>query len=224
MTEVVTQSSESEQPNGGNATPDAPSGFVLPTEYDWLKDPQKAYEAVTKLQSKSAERLNELAAERERLAKLEAEQRQRQESEMKEQNRFKELYEQALAELEKTKLLMQERETALQKRQIENAFILAANGKNIIDPDAALKLANLSGVKITDEGVNGVNEALETLIKERPYLVKAATGQAPVAPQIPPMNPAGGVAFTREAIEKMTPAQVIANWDAVQATIKTQPK
>jgi len=56
----------------------------------------------------------------------------------------------------------------------------------IVDPDAAAKLADLSGVKVGDDGtVTGVREALEALLQAKPYL--KASGPAKVGV---PSNPA----------------------------------
>lgn len=57
----------------------------------------------------------------------------------------------------------------------------------IVDPDAAAKLADLSGVKVGDDGtVTGVKEALEELLQAKPYL--RAAGPSKVGA---PSNPAG---------------------------------
>lgn len=55
---------------------------------------------------------------------------------------------------------------------LENAF-LKDNTRTWIDPDAALKLADLSKVEIDDDGkVHGLSSALDRLAANSPYLLK----------------------------------------------------
>lgn len=62
----------------------------------------------------------------------------------------------------------------------------------IVDADAAAKLADLSGVKVGDDGtVEGVREALEALLEAKPYL-KAAPKQVGS-----PSNPPGAATGER---------------------------
>ncbi len=61
--------------------------------------------------------------------------------------------------------------------RIRHAVEIAAAGMDFQSPADAFDLADLTGVEITDDGeVTGVKEALEALVKAKPYLVKAQTG------------------------------------------------
>lgn len=56
---------------------------------------------------------------------------------------------------------------------IKAAFAEQAVAANLVNVDDAFLLADLSGVEVDDDGkVTGVKEAVERLVKEKPYLVK----------------------------------------------------
>ncbi|MED1164271.1 hypothetical protein [Bacillus paranthracis] len=57
----------------------------------------------------------------------------------------------------------------IEKERITNEFIKAATGK-VAYVDAALKLADLSGVKVKDGKVTGMDEVVEGLLKDNPFL------------------------------------------------------
>ena len=65
-------------------------------------------------------------------------------------------------------------EADIKKLRLDNAF-LSANDVDWHDAEAALRLADLSEVKIGDDGtVTGLKEALKKLSEAKPYLVKKA--------------------------------------------------
>ncbi len=111
---------------------------------------------------------------------------------LEEQNRYKELYEQE----------RQARETERTARKddlIRSRFLLTAQSKGFVDPDSAFviakSLAGFSAVAVDDAGaVSGIDELIETLAKEKPYLItqpqekktqSVGTASNP-APQTPP--------------------------------------
>lgn len=60
---------------------------------------------------------------------------------------------------------------------IKAAFAEQAIAANLVSVDDAFALADLSGVEVSDDGtVTGVKEAVEQLVKAKPYLVKQAGG------------------------------------------------
>jgi len=71
------------------------------------------------------------------------------------------------------------------EQRAKTAFIkaaFAAHGAtaNLVNIDDAFKLADLSQASVQDDGtVEGVKEAIEQLIKDKPYLVKVAGTQQP---------------------------------------------
>ncbi|MEV2312441.1 Clp protease ClpB [Paenibacillus larvae] len=73
----------------------------------------------------------------------------------------------------------------IQKERITNEFIKAATGR-VAYVDAALRLADLSGVKVKDGKVIGMDEVIEGLLKDNPFL--ANKPQQPVGSST---NPSG---------------------------------
>lgn len=60
---------------------------------------------------------------------------------------------------------------------IKAAFAEQAIAANLVSVDDAFALADLSGVEVSDDGtVTGAKEAVEQLVKAKPYLVKQAGG------------------------------------------------
>lgn len=77
---------------------------------------------------------------------------------------------------------------ALRTARMENAFLRAALGK-VDDLDAAWKLADRTGVTITDDGtVTGMDEVVAKLVDRYPYL-RPEEDPAPFTP--PPTEPSG---------------------------------
>jgi hypothetical protein len=75
-------------------------------------------------------------------------------------------------ELNETKATNQQLLNQIKDLRIQNAFV-TDNTHDWHDARAALKLADLSGVTIDDEGtVKGLKEALEAVAKSSPYLLK----------------------------------------------------
>lgn len=126
-----------------------------------------------------------------RMAQLAAADRKREEAEQK----LKALQDAALSEEEKRKRDLEAateqikaKDDEIKGLKLERAF-LKDNTHEWHNPDAALKLVDLSGVAIGDDGkTTGLKEALEALAKAHPYLVKpkadgtgdaaSATGQS----------------------------------------------
>lgn len=77
---------------------------------------------------------------------------------------------------EEKQTLAQQLETLqkqIQQEKITNEFIKLATKYNIEYIDDALKLADLSGVKVGEEGtVEGVEDVIKSLVENKPYLVK----------------------------------------------------
>lgn len=88
------------------------------------------------------------------------------------------------AELTDAQEQLQEAQTALQDRAIENAFLIS-NKYTWHNPTTALRLLNRDGLKVAEDGsVSGIDAAIEALSKSEPYLIKAennghGTGSGP---------------------------------------------
>jgi hypothetical protein len=122
----------------------------------------------------------------ERAKKAEELEKQQQEAERKaaeEQGKFQDLYKSAEERATKA-------EAALKQTRIENAATLAAAKLGVIDPAAAIKLMDQSGISVSDDGtISGVAEAVKALQTSSPYLFKTpAQGSVGGGDT----NPAGG--------------------------------
>ena len=62
-----------------------------------------------------------------------------------------------------------------EKAQVDNRIITEANKLGVIDPDAVISLLDRKGIKVTDEGIEGVAEAVKALIEAKPYLTQGKT-------------------------------------------------
>ena len=104
-----------------------------------------------------------------RLADIAAAQEEAERKALEEQQRFKELY-------EKERQARETESVARKEDAIRSRFLLAAQSKGIVDPDVAFVIAKslpaFVAVKFDGEGkVTGIDEVVETLVKEKPYLV-----------------------------------------------------
>ncbi len=85
----------------------------------------------------------------------------------------------AMTETEKLKAEKEEADkkaaTAMERanqRLIKSEVIAAATKLNVVDPDAAYALMDKADVVVDDDGnVSGVKEALDALVKSKPYLI-----------------------------------------------------
>jgi hypothetical protein len=116
------------------------------------------------------------AAER-RLAEIAAAQEETERKALEEQERFKELY-------EKERQAREKEASGRKDDAIRARFLLAAQSKGIVDPDVAFIIARslppFGAVQVDDEGkVTGIDEVVETLVKEKPYLVSQPQQQKP---------------------------------------------
>lgn len=134
-----------------------------------------------------------------------------------------------LAELKKAQMSDEERrearltELATQNQALEGqvkaarleAAVSAAAGKlDIVDPDAAVRLLDLTGVTYGDDGApENIDTLLAALLEARPYLRRP--DPQPSVPQAgSPANPAKptpqGAALTRDDLARMSPEQIMA--------------
>jgi hypothetical protein len=81
-------------------------------------------------------------------------------------------------------------ERAHKERVIEYEAKLLAVQRGVVDPDAAYKLLDLAKVKLGDDGKPvGLDDALNELVKAKPYLLSRGTGApAPAAGNPPRMG------------------------------------
>lgn len=166
-------------PNPDPNTP--PAGDPKPN------DPNPA-EGLTEDQLKLAfqhPRFKELAAKAARAKELEEAQAKAEEERAKQNGEFEKLAEQNKAEAEKWRGQYQSAVT-------NNAIIAAAVKAGVTDTDAAIKLLDREGIKLNDDGtVEGVEEAVKSLIESKPYLKGAAPNVNIGGPSNPDPNGPG---------------------------------
>jgi hypothetical protein len=112
-----------------------------------------------------------------RLAEIAAAQEEAERKALVEQERFKELY-------DKERQAREKEASGRKDDAVRARFLLAAQSKGIVDPDVAFIIARslppFGAVQVDDEGkVTGIDEVIETLVKEKPYLVSQPQQQKP---------------------------------------------
>jgi hypothetical protein len=120
----------------------------------------------------------EKALEEKRLAELSA------------QERAEEIAKKFEAERNEYAKQLEEYKTQAQREKVVNAFIKAAPGVNIPSDriDAALKLADLSAVTVGENGVEGLETVMDTLVEQYSFLAETkkpqrAIGEATNSPK-----------------------------------------
>lgn len=114
------------------------------------------------------------------------------------------------AELEKRL----EQAAAAQKALTLQTDIVSLSAKlGIVDADAAFRLLDKDAIQFDANGKPTNTEALlNDLLKAKPYLVGAGTSA---------MNPGRARKFSRDEIEKMSPAEINKNWDAIKDSLES---
>lgn len=124
-----------------------------------LERDRKKYEGFDDMKTKLAEYEKKL--EEQRLA------------DMTEKERAEELAKKAEEEKQTLAQQLETLKEQVQQEKITNEFIKQATAQNIAYIDDALKLADLSAVKVNEDGkVEGVEEAVNVLVENKPFLVK----------------------------------------------------
>lgn len=155
---------------------------------------------VAKLRQESAGYRNKLRDTEQQLAEL-------KQSQMSEEERR----EARLAELTSRNQTLEDQVKAA---RLEAAVSAAAGRLDIVDPDAAVRLLDLTGVTYNDDGApENIDTLLNGLLEARPYLRRP--DPAPAVPQAgSPANPAKptpqGTTLTRDDLARMSPEQIMA--------------
>lgn len=137
--------------------------------------------------------------------------KERTEAEKTELQKAQEKITQAEAERQKTL-------ASANDRLLRAEFKALAAQKGFANPDDAYLLAGKTGVEVKDDGtVTGVAEAVEALLKARPYL--AGKAGASVGSGTNPGSGNGNTAptYTRAQIQGMSPEEIDKNWPAISA-------
>ena len=145
-----------------------------------------------KLAKEYADQLAEQKTEAEKLAKMNAEQK---------------------AEYEKKKQLdeLARREADITRRELRAEALVQLGEKGL--PAKLADVLDYSSADACTNSINSVSEAFQQAVAEG--VAKVTQGGKP-----PKAAPEGGKLYTREELKAMTPAEINANWDSVQASLK----
>lgn len=192
-------SSEGQEPHDEGQVPSVESGGVGETVVG--QEPKTFDEAyVRKLRAESARY-------RTQMSKLEEQLKGLNDAQLSEKERLQK----RVAELERQHV---DEERERQERTLRYEAMLMAGKLGLVDPDAAYRLLDLTAIEYDDNGKpSNLEQAMNDLVKQRPYL-KAAGATSATNP------PRDRQTLTLEAIQKMTPDQINANWEAVQAVLQ----
>lgn len=178
-------------------------GATLPSFDDFLKDPKNQAEfdrrvakaldtSRTKMQADIEAKMQEARTEAEKMAKMNAEQK-------------------AQYEREKQAKELADREAAITKREL-----MATAKEQLAEKGLPISLASVLNYSSAEEctaSIDAVGKAFQEAV-EKAVNDRLAGGKPPKKAD----NPA--TTFTMEQIKAMTPDQINANWDAVQAAMK----
>lgn len=154
-------------------------------------------------------RLKELREAQKELKTIKAQQEEAEKKRLAEQGQFKELSEKNAKERDDATKRAADLELKMQ-------ILTHASKKGITDLDAAAKLIDQTNIKRNDDGTyTGLAEAVEALVKERPYLVNTNTSVGnptnPANPGTPPgsytMTQIGDPAFYQKNRDDILKAQ-----------------
>lgn len=176
---------------------------TLPSFDDFLKDPKNQAEfdrrvakaldtSRTKMQADIEAKMQEARTEAEKMAKMNAEQK-------------------AQYEREKQAKELTDREAAITKREL-----MATAKEQLAEKGLPISLASVLNYSSAEEctaSIDAVGKAFQEAV-EKAVNDRLAGGKPPKKAD----NPAA--TFTMEQIKAMTPDQINANWDAVQAAMK----
>lgn len=129
-------------------------------------------------------------------------------------SKFDELEQQQKTELEKAQeraieLEQQAKDASARAQEalLRSAVVAEAARKNVIDPDAAFALLDRASLDLGEDGApTNIADAMDSLLKAKPYLVGGGTGRADLG-----ARESGGVEgqLSREDLKTMTPDQIV---------------
>lgn len=149
-----------------------------------------------------------LKQQEQQIAKFSQLEEERKQSELTEIERYKKQAEEAQS-------LLQRQQAQFAEAQKRNAFTMAAHKAGVTDPEAAMRLADLSGIELSEDGsVSGVETALKELKSKYPSLNLFGAAETPASSS--GGNPSGGAPkVTEKDIMNMSPEQ-FQKWCASQ--------
>lgn len=185
----------STQPPGSEPTTVPVKGSAAPVDISSLSDEAfgKVFEDKRLWNHPRFKQLNERAR---KAADLEAETEKAEVARLEKEQKFKELADKHGEDAATWK-------SKYEDQMANNKIISEATKLGAVDLDAVAKLIDRSEIKVTNEDVTGIKEAVAKLSEEKPYLFKAS-GPASVGAGTSPAGPNTGMRF--KASELQNPA------------------
>lgn len=189
-------------PAAGGSTP--PAGDTPPTDTPSVPD-------VATLQKELTAARKEAAAFRTKLKHFEDKDAAAKQAQMSEAEKLQ-------AQLADLQRAVEERDQRLKEADLRDAVKGSANRLGFADPADALAMLDRDAIEYSDDGrPRNLDHLLGEILRSKPYL-KASFTQPPDLGQ--GARGKAGVPLTRDAIAKMTPAEINARWDEVQEVMK----
>lgn len=197
--------------SGGAAVAD-PAPADPPAAGDPPADPPKAGAPdISTIQKELAEARREAAKHRTDLKRFQDAEEARQTASLSEVDRLKK-------ELADSKAAAETAAAQAKAGRLSGASLAAAARLGFADPEDAQRFLDADKVDWSDDGApTNVQALLEAVLNAKPYL-KASFTQPPDLGQ--GARGRAGIPLTRDAIAKMTPAEINARWDEVQEVMK----
>lgn len=157
----------------------------------------------------------ELARARKEAAKYRTELRKFQDAEEARKQASMSAAEKLQAEYEGLQAKYAKAEADRREALIRAAVTAAASNAGFVDVDDAMRLLPTDEIEVDGDRVAGVDGLVAKLVASKPYLTKRQTAPSPT-------NPSSPSRLTLEAIKRMSPQEINANWDAVQDVLSKQ--
>lgn len=119
-----------------------------------------------------------------------------------------------------------ELETQGKEAAVRTAIIAAAAKAGFNDPNDAVSMVDRKALKVGDDEIEGLDDALKALAKDKPYLLKAQQeqpqqqGKTQNKTMPSAGNPANSGKISLDDVRNMTPEEINRNWDKIKGVLK----
>jgi len=121
---------------------------------------------------------------------------------------------------EKTKTELQEK---LEQQKLDSEIDKALLKNKAKNPKAVKALLEMGKVELTDDGVKGLEDQLESLKENDDYLFELENDSSSAGDDFKGGNK-GGTTITMEQVDSMTEEEINDNWEAVSKVLSQQQK
>lgn len=157
----------------------------------------------------------ELARARKEAAKYRTELRQFQDAEEARKRAAMSATEKLQADYEALQAKIVKAEADRRTAMIRAAVTTAASNAGFVDVEDAMRLLPTEEIELDGDTARGVDDLVANLVANKPYLVKRQGAPSPT-------NPSSPSRLTLDAVKRMSPQEINANWAAVQDVLSKQ--